>query len=108
MQTAPHTREFNPSAATRDLALATETPGLAPSTALYRFYDAALGLLYVGITGQPAERWAKHRRSAAWWTEAAYVAVEILPTEWQALDAERAAIRSESPRFNKRSQRGGR
>jgi predicted GIY-YIG superfamily endonuclease len=106
VQTAPHIREFNPEAATKDLALPHETPGLAPSTALYRFYDAARGLLYIGITGQPAERWAKHRRLAPWWPAAAYVAVEIFPTEWQALDAERAAIRSESPKFNKRSQKG--
>lgn len=108
MQTAPHIREFDPAAAARDLALPYETPGLAPSTALYRFYDAARGLLYVGITGQPAERWGKHRRSAAWWAEAVYVAVEILPTEWQALAAERAAIRSEAPKFNKRSRKGAR
>lgn len=106
MQTAPHIREFNPEAAARDLALPNETPGLAPSTALYRFYDATRGLLYVGITGQPAERWVKHRRSAPWWSDAAYVNVEIFPTEWQALDAERAAIRSESPQFNKRSRKG--
>lgn len=100
-------REFDPGARTRELVRPEEDPGLVPRTALYRFYDRDKALLYIGITGQPIERWAKHRRNAEWWPAAAYVVVEIHTTEWRALHAERAAIRSEQPKFNKRSKKGG-
>lgn len=98
-------RAIDPGAPYQQLAMAEETPPPGPAAALYRFYDSGRRLLYVGITGQPRERWTRHRRNASWWTAVAYVAVEIFPAEWEALDAERAAIRSESPRFNKRSRR---
>ncbi|MDX3588542.1 GIY-YIG nuclease family protein [Streptomyces europaeiscabiei] len=100
-------REFDPGARTRDLVRPEEDPGLVPRTALYRFYASDKALLYVGVTGQPIERWVKHRRQARWWPTAAYVSVEIHPNTWQALDAERLAIRTEHPSFNKRSARGG-
>ncbi|MGH3584847.1 MAG: GIY-YIG nuclease family protein [Pseudonocardia sp.] len=107
MAVSKRLRAFDPHAPTRQLAVDGESPRFAPATALYRFYDTDQHLLYVGITGQPRERWVKHRRSAPWWLAAAYVAVEIHPTEWQALNSERAAIRSERPQFNKRSNKGG-
>ncbi|MFH8531579.1 GIY-YIG nuclease family protein [Streptomyces tendae] len=100
-------RAFDPYAPSRELATDEESPRLAPITVLYRFYGANKQLLYIGVTGQPRERWPAHRRKAAWWSLAAYVAVEIHPTEWQALNAERAAIKTENPQFNKRSRKGG-
>jgi excinuclease UvrABC nuclease subunit len=100
-------RAFDPHAPSRELATDEESPRLAPVTALYRFYDASKQLLYIGITGQPRERWPVHRRKAKWWPLTAFVAVEIHPTEWQALAAERNAIKSENPSFNKRSRKGG-
>lgn len=106
MAASKRLREFDPHAPSRELATDEESPRLAPATALYRFYDTNKQLLYVGVTGQPRERWVKHRRKAVWWDSAAFVAVEICPTEWQALDAERAAIKSEAPQFNKRSKGG--
>jgi excinuclease UvrABC nuclease subunit len=99
-------RAFDPHAPSRELATDEESPRFVPVTALYRFYGADKQLLYVGITGQPRERWPVHRRKAAWWFRAAFVAVEIHDTEWQALDAERAAIRAENPQFNRRSKKG--
>lgn len=84
-----------------------EQPGYAPETALYRFYDAGRRLLYIGISGQPAERWTNHRRKAPWWSQAAYVSVALCPTSWGALDAERMAIKTENPLFNKRSKKRG-
>ena len=99
-------RAFDPYAPSRELATDEESPRLAPVTALYRFFDADKRLLYIGITGQPRERWPVHRRKAVWWPRAAFVAVEIHDTEWQALDAERAAIKAENPQFNKRSKKG--
>lgn len=107
MAVSKRLREFDPHAPTRRLATDEESPRYGPATAIYRFYDAEQQLLYVGITGQPRERWAKHRRNAGWWASAAFVAVEICPSEWEALAAERAAIQTESPRFNKRSRKGG-
>jgi predicted GIY-YIG superfamily endonuclease len=100
-------RAFDPHAPSRQLATDEESPRYAPATALYRFYDGDRRLLYVGITGQPRERWVAHRRKAVWWDLAAFVSVEIVPTSWQALDIERAAIRRERPLFNKRSRKGG-
>lgn len=100
-------RAFDPHAPSRELATDEESPRLVPVTALYRFYDQDEQLLYIGITGQPRERWPAHRRKAKWWFLAAFVAVEIHPTEWQALDAERAAIKAENPQCNKRSKEGG-
>jgi len=100
-------RAFDPHAPSSQLATDEESPRFASVTALYRFFDADKRLLYIGVTGQPRERWPAHRRKAKWWPLAAYVAVEIHPTEWQALNAERAAIQTENPQFNKRSQKGG-
>ncbi|MFD5384331.1 GIY-YIG nuclease family protein [Streptomyces sp. NPDC127074] len=107
MAVSKRLRAFDPHAPSRELATDEESPKLFPATALYRFYDQERRLLYIGITGQPRERWAAHRRKAKWWPLAAYVAVEVHPTEWQALNAERAAIRSENPSFNMRSRKGG-
>lgn len=107
MAVSKRLRAFDPHAPSRELATHEESPRFVPVTALYRFYDAGKQLLYIGITGQPRERWAAHRRKARWWPLAAFVAVEIHPTEWQALNAERTAIRSEHPSFNKRSRKGG-
>lgn len=98
---------FDPHAPTRQLVTDGESPRFALATALYRFYDIGQHLLHIGFTGQPRERWVKHRRTAGWWHTTAYVAVEIYPTEWQALHSDRAAIRSERPRFNDRSNKGG-
>lgn len=76
-------------------------------TALYRFFDEERRLLYVGITGQPHERWPKHRRKAPWWPLAKFVSIEHWPMEHLALAAERAAIAAELPLFNKRSKKVG-
>lgn len=108
MAIAPRLREFDPKASYRQLATNEESPRPGAETALYRFYDTSKRLLYVGVTGQPRERWVKHRRSAPWWSLATFVAVDLHPTPHEALQAERAAIQSEAPQFNKRSRKGGR
>ncbi|MEU1787054.1 GIY-YIG nuclease family protein [Streptomyces sparsogenes] len=105
MAVSKRLRRFDPHAPSKQLATDEESPRYGSATALYRFFDKEQQLLYVGITGQPRERWPKHRRKAEWWPQAAFVAVEIHPTEWQALDAERAAIAAENPQFNKRSKK---
>jgi len=69
---------------------------------LYRFFDRAGRLLYVGITVNPPGRWQAHKRKAVWWPLVDHVAVEWHLTE-APLDEEVAVIRSEHPIFNKRS-----
>lgn len=70
------------------------------TTALYRFYDDAGGLLYVGITHRIGERFAAHRGASSWYDLAARVALERHPTREAALKAERDAIIAERPRWN--------
>lgn len=66
---------------------------------LYRFFDAEHRLLYVGITGKKAARWAGHR-SKVWWSEAVTVALEHFDDRPSALAAEAHAIRTERPVHN--------
>jgi hypothetical protein len=69
-------------------------------TTLYRLFDQAGTLLYVGIT----EHWPARRRSHAsakyWWPEVARTTVEEHPDRDAALLAEARAIRTEQPRHN--------
>jgi hypothetical protein len=71
-------------------------------TALYRFFDAEERLLYVGITVNTKKRWQYHAKEQAttWWPLAARNTVEWLGTRREAEQAERAAIRDESPLYN--------
>lgn len=68
---------------------------------LYRCYGADDSLLYIGITGQGAGRFAGHSEEARWWPLLVRVEVEHFDTREEALEAERIAIRSGRPRFNK-------
>ncbi len=68
--------------------------------ALYRFYDSAGALLYVGITLNPTHRWKKHRDGKPWWAEVMRIQLEQYPDRPKVLDAERTAILTEHPRYN--------
>lgn len=88
-------------------------PGMASTTqlngkthALYRFYDVAGDLLYVGITVDPGRRLERHRGDKPWWHEVARVELEQHPTRASVLTAERAAIANEKPRHNIRLNSG--
>lgn len=70
-------------------------------TALYRYFDAADDLLYIGISKNPDARWAAHRYWGRRWPSL----VASRRDEWfdsrpEAEDAEVAAIKAEKPRFN--------
>lgn len=67
---------------------------------LYRFYDAADALLYVGITGAPRKRWQTHSGLKSWWPDVVTVTVEHHPDRGSVLEAERLAIITERPRHN--------
>lgn len=69
-------------------------------TALYRLYDAAGQLLYIGITNNPANRWRRHAQASLWWPKVASKDVEWHPDRQCALDAERRLIEAHHPPHN--------
>lgn len=77
-------------------------PGPNGWVALYRFYDTADQLLYVGITSAPSSRWAHHRHFAegTWWSSAVRKRVRWYATRAEAARAETDAIRREAPLWN--------
>lgn len=74
--------------------------------ALYRFYDEAGQLLYVGITLDPGGRWKTHSKDKPWWGDVARVTVETHPDRPTVLEAERTAIIAEQPLHNVQHNRG--
>lgn len=68
---------------------------------LYRFYDKGGVLLYVGITSVGPSRWSEHRRNRPWWHESKSATIEHFATREEAEAAERHAIRTEMPLYNK-------
>lgn len=71
---------------------------------IYRVFDASGVLLYLGVTCNPWQRFGEHRRSAAWWPRAERAEWEFAGTMLAAFDAERVAIWSEAPEFNKKGK----
>lgn len=78
------------------------TTAISQRTALYRFFDAADRLLYVGITNDPPTRFSQHARDKAltWWPAAARHEVTWLDSRELAADAEIVAIKTEGPLHN--------
>lgn len=72
---------------------------------LYRFYDRDGSLLYVGITGQGASRWAQHAAEKPWWLDVATIDVEHHPSLEAVIAAEADAIHDERPMHNVRGAR---
>jgi len=70
-------------------------------TAVYRLYDAADVLLYVGSTRRPAHRWREHRVDKTWWLDVASKELTWYDDASKAVRAERTAILSENPLHNK-------
>lgn len=68
--------------------------------ALYRFFDAAGALLYIGITWDIADRFPRHALDKPWWSDIANITVETYPDRAAVLEAERLAIKAESPLYN--------
>jgi hypothetical protein len=69
-------------------------------TALYRHFDAAGQLLYVGISKSAIARLAQHS-DKPWLDDLATMKVEYFPTRGEAEAAEIAAIRTERPMHNR-------
>jgi predicted GIY-YIG superfamily endonuclease len=77
----------------------------AGRTALYRLYDSADALLYVGIAEDPKKRWSEHAADKPWWSNVAQRDVEWFSARELAEAAERVAITSEAPLHNVRHAR---
>jgi predicted GIY-YIG superfamily endonuclease len=85
------------------------TPELERQThALYRFYNQAGDLLYVGLTNDPGRRWQRHSETQPWWHDVARIDIETHPTRQAVRTAERAAIEAERPKHNVRMNSGTR
>lgn len=76
--------------------------------ALYRHFDSAGDLLYVGIAKNPEVRAKQHAKSAEWWRFVARTEVEWHDDEATAALAERQAIAAEEPVFNDTHNRANR
>jgi hypothetical protein len=76
-------------------------PGSTGDTALYRYRDTAGRLLYIGITYSLGGRERGHSRSSIWMQLVASSTVERRPEREDALAAEREAIETEHPLFNR-------
>jgi hypothetical protein len=67
---------------------------------VYRHFNAAGDLLYVGVSNGFTRRQRVHARSAHWFPEISRIEIERFPTYEAACEAESRAIRSESPLYN--------
>ncbi|MHA0288313.1 GIY-YIG nuclease family protein [Mycobacterium sp. C3-094] len=71
----------------------------AETHVLYRIFNDADDLLYVGITNNPSSRFSDHR-GKPWWQWVAKITVEHHASREELREAEAAAIRDEHPWFN--------
>lgn len=69
-------------------------------TAVYRLYDEANRLLYVGIGRNPMNRWAAHADQHAWWPNVKSFETKWFPSREEAAAEERRALREDSPLHN--------
>jgi predicted GIY-YIG superfamily endonuclease len=75
-------------------------PPVNVPTILYRMYDKADQLLYIGITCNKERRWANHRKTSRWWRMVARKELTVFPNRIAAALAEEEAVRSEKPLHN--------
>lgn len=68
---------------------------------VYRCYDAFGELLYIGCTENLNQRIRGHENTSPWWFSVADIRLEHFTSAMDARRAERAAIRSEHPKFNR-------
>jgi len=67
---------------------------------LYRHYDSADNLLYVGVSLNHMSRLSQHKKHAHWFEQITRVTLENYPDRQSVLDAERMAIINENPKCN--------
>jgi predicted GIY-YIG superfamily endonuclease len=75
----------------------------ADGTALYRVRGENGLLLYIGISDGFGRRWKDHSRKQPWWDEMRSLSVDCwYESRADAEEAEKAAIRDEKPKYNKK------
>lgn len=74
--------------------------GPGERTALYRMFDAADDLLYIGISNNFGRRWKQEAESKEWYPWVHRQTVEWYDSRTEALDAEELAIKAEHPKHN--------
>jgi hypothetical protein len=67
---------------------------------VYRYYDAAGRLLYIGVTGQGHWRTHQHRRAAPWWPSVVRAEFEHFTDGVAAFEHETALIARLAPLHN--------
>ena len=70
------------------------------SVQLYRHFNQSEELLYVGISVSAMLRLGQHCAVSPWFKDISRVMIETFPTREDALAAEKAAIKTERPKFN--------
>jgi len=69
-------------------------------TALYRHFDNANELLYIGISLSTMQRLGQHKRHSHWFNSITNITITQFPTREEAISAESIAIREEKPIHN--------
>jgi predicted GIY-YIG superfamily endonuclease len=72
---------------------------------VYRLYDAAETLLYVGVAGMIETRFSQHRAKKPWWPQVVHKTAVWYRTRIEALSFEALAIHDERPVYNIRKDR---
>ncbi|MCW2898517.1 MAG: hypothetical protein JWO67_782 [Streptosporangiaceae bacterium] len=70
------------------------------TVSLYRFFNTAAELIYIGISNRVPRRLDEHGDDKPWYLEIARVDVEHHPDRHAALRAEKNAIKAERPKYN--------
>lgn len=70
------------------------------STSLYRHFDGAGTLLYVGVSLSALHRLSQHRNHSHWFSKIKTVTIEHFSSREMAIEAETNAIRDERPLYN--------
>jgi hypothetical protein len=69
---------------------------------VYRCFNEANELLYVGLSVCADKRLEQHAYSSGWFKEVAYTERQIVATRAEAFEVEAKAIEEENPKHNKR------
>jgi hypothetical protein len=67
---------------------------------LYRCFDVAKSLLYVGMTSNPEERIKQHRADKPWWGDVDHMTIQKFRNRRALAIAEAVAIHPENPKYN--------
>jgi hypothetical protein len=75
-------------------------------TCLYRHFAADGTLLYVGISLTAVQRLREHREDSHWYSQVSRIELQWLESRLDAIRAERIAIATERPKYNKAGRHG--